>query len=45
MIGMIPRYINFYLHKITTKTALWQRYTSSRRFLGDFMVLADAIGV
>ena len=33
--NMILKYINFYLHKITTKIALWQRYTNSRLFLGE----------
>jgi hypothetical protein len=32
---MILRYINLYLHKSITKIALWQRYTSSRLFLGE----------
>ncbi len=35
LIGMIPKYINFYLHKIITKIALWRRYTNSRMFLGE----------
>ena len=33
--NMIPKYINFYLHKITIKIAFWQRYTNSRLFLGE----------
>jgi hypothetical protein len=32
--GFIQKYINPYLHKINTQTALWQRYTNSRLFLG-----------
>ena len=34
MIGIIQKYINFYLHKIITKCD-WQRYTNSRLFLGE----------
>ena len=35
MIYIILKYINFYLHKLITKIALWQRYTNSRLFLGE----------
>jgi len=32
--GFIQKYINLYLHKLTTQNALWQRYTNSRLILG-----------
>lgn len=35
MIDIILKYINFYLHKLITKTALWQRYTNSQLFLDE----------
>ena len=45
---IVQKYINMYLHKITTQNALWQRYTSSQVFLGEVkhgadMVLACAV--
>ena len=33
---IVQKYINFYLHKIATQNALWQRYTNSRLFLGVY---------
>ena len=39
MISMILKYINFYLHKITTKIALWLRYTNSQLFLGEVKIV------
>ena len=33
--NMILKYINFYLHKLITKIALWQRYTNNQLFLGE----------
>ena len=48
MNDIIQKYINFYLHKITIKTALWQRYINSKLVLGEgsklgSCLLADAI--
>jgi len=36
--GLIQKYINLYSDNLITKTAFWQRYTSSQRFLGNISV-------
>ena len=46
--GFIQKYINLYLHKLTTQNALWQRYTNGRLSLGEgsevrTYLLADAM--
>jgi hypothetical protein len=46
--AIVQKYINLYLHKLTTKIALWQRYISSQLFLGvseevAWFWLADAL--
>ncbi|MEM3265410.1 MAG: hypothetical protein QXH07_05600 [Thermoplasmata archaeon] len=34
--NVIQKYINLYLRKITTQTALWQRYTNNLPMLGKW---------
>ena len=42
----MEQYKNLYLHKMTTQSAFWQRYTRGHLLLGDdlMLALAGAIG-